>query len=140
MRRREFITMLGCAAAAWPLAARAQQPAMLVRRIAILMGVGKSDPEGQARLKAFRRGLGEAGWVEGRNLHIEDRWGASDPQDFRAYAAELVRQRPEAILANTPPAVSACARRLLRSQLCSLGCRRQWTQGLSKAWPVQAAT
>jgi ABC-type uncharacterized transport system substrate-binding protein len=80
---------------------------MLVRRIAILMGVGKSDPEGQARLKAFRRGLGEAGWVEGRNLHIEDRWGAGDPQNFRAYAAELVRQRPEAILANTPPAVSA---------------------------------
>jgi ABC-type uncharacterized transport system substrate-binding protein len=106
LRRREFITLIAGAAAAWPLAARAQQ-AMLVRRIAILMGVGKSDPEGQARLKAFRRGLGEAGWVEGRNLHIEDRWGAGDPQDFRAYAAELVRQRPEAILANTPPAVSA---------------------------------
>jgi len=93
IRRREFITLLGGAAVAWPLAARAQQSERM-RRIAILMGVSQSDPEGQARLKAFQRGLGEAGWVEGRNLHIEDRWGAG-------------LQRPEAILANTPPAVSA---------------------------------
>jgi len=106
IRRREFITLLGGAAVAWPLAARAQQSERM-RRIAILMGVSQSDPEGQARLKAFQRGLGEAGWVEGRNLHIEDRWGAGDPQRFRAYATELVLQRPEAILANTPPAVSA---------------------------------
>ena len=106
MRRREFITLLGGAAAALPIGVRAQQTER-VRRIAILMGVSQSDPEGQARLKAFQRGLGEAGWVGGRNLHIEDRWGAGDPQRFRAYATELVLQRPEAILANTPPAVSA---------------------------------
>jgi putative ABC transport system substrate-binding protein len=104
MRRREFIGGL-TGAAACPLVARAQhQP---VRRIGILMGVPKIDPEGQARLKAFQNGLGEAGWIEERNLHIEDRWSGGDPKAFRAYAAELVAQRPEAILANTPLAVSA---------------------------------
>jgi putative ABC transport system substrate-binding protein len=106
MRRRDFMALLGGAMPAWPAAAKAQQrqPA---RRIAVLMGVAMSDPEGQARLEAFQRGLREAGWVEGRNLEIEQRWGAGDPSAFRAHAAELVGQGPEAILANTPPAVSA---------------------------------
>jgi putative ABC transport system substrate-binding protein len=71
------------------------------------MGVGESDPEGQARLEAFRLGLEEAGWLEGRNLRIEHRWASGDPGAFRAHAAELVGLRPEAILANTPLSVSA---------------------------------
>src|ERR1044072_4697501 len=103
MRRREFIALIGSTSAA--VAARAQPPA--VRRIAILMGVGSTDPEGQARLNAFLRGLQDKGWVDGRNLHIEQRWGGGERDSFRAFAAELVSKEPEAILANTPPAVEA---------------------------------
>src|SRR3954451_4490370 len=111
MRRREF--MAAVAAATLSVCAAAQtQP---VRRIAILMGVRESDPEGQARLKAFRDGLEDAGWVEGRNLQLERRWGTGDPGAYRAYAAELIAGRPEAILANTPPAVSP-----LREQTASI--------------------
>jgi putative tryptophan/tyrosine transport system substrate-binding protein len=105
MRRREVIAALGAASVGWAVIANAQPRPLL--RIAILMGVAESDPEGQARLSAFRRGLEEAGWLEGRNLQIERRWGSGEPAAFRAYAAELVSLRPEAILANTPPAVSA---------------------------------
>jgi len=105
MRRREFLAGFGAALPVGAIVATAQdQPA---RRIAILMGVPKSDPEGQARLAAFQRGLAEAGWSGGNKLHIEDRWGAGDPRTFHENAAELIAQRPEAILANTPPAVAA---------------------------------
>src|SRR3954454_20486103 len=103
MRRREVIGLL---AGAMPAIANSQQR-QPVRRIAVLMGVAGGDPEGQPRLKAFQRGLGEAGWAEGRNLHVEQRWAAGDLSAFRAQAADLVGRSPEAILANTPPAVSA---------------------------------
>jgi ABC-type uncharacterized transport system substrate-binding protein len=97
MRRREFITLLGGAAAAWPLAARAQQ-AERVRRIGVLMPVA-DDPEGQARIAAFLQGLQQLGWAEGRNLQIDTRWGAGDADRFRKYAAELVALAPDVILA-----------------------------------------
>jgi DNA-binding LacI/PurR family transcriptional regulator len=88
MRRREFITLLG-GAAAWPLAARAQQGER-VRRIGVLMGQAANDPEGQARLAAFLQGLQELGWSVGRNVRIDIRWSAGNAADAHKYAAELV--------------------------------------------------
>jgi putative ABC transport system substrate-binding protein len=97
--RRKFVTLLGGAAAAWPLAARAQQAAR-VRRIGVLSTVPPDDPEIQARMAAFHQGLQEAGWVVGRNLRIEYRWSrAGDNEQTRKYATELVALEPEVILA-----------------------------------------
>ena len=107
MKRREFITLLGgAAAAAWPLAARAQQ-AERVRRIGVLMNVGADDPEGQARIVAFVQGLQQSGWSDGRNVRIDIRWGGGDPERIRKYAAELVALAPDGILATSTPAVAA---------------------------------
>jgi ABC-type uncharacterized transport system substrate-binding protein len=102
MRRREVITLLG-GAAAWPLGAHAQQPEK-VRRIAILMG-NPDDPQSQARVSAFRQGLQELKWQEGRSLRLDIRWGAGDADRIKAYATELVSLAPDVILAtNTPTA------------------------------------
>src|ERR671924_499886 len=77
VRRREFITLLGGAAAAWPMAGRAQQPERM-RRVAVLMNNAEDDPEGQARAAAFRQGLQALGWTEGKNLRITWHWTAGD--------------------------------------------------------------
>jgi putative tryptophan/tyrosine transport system substrate-binding protein len=98
MRRREIITLLGGGAAAWPLAARAQQPAK-VRRVGVLMGLAADDPEAQSRLAAFHQGLQQSGWAIGDNLRIEHRWAAGDPERMRRYAAEFVALAPDIILA-----------------------------------------
>jgi putative tryptophan/tyrosine transport system substrate-binding protein len=98
MRRREFITFFGSAAAAWPLAARAQQ-AERIRRIGVLMSLAADDPEDQARVAAFRQGLQQLGWTDGRNIRIDYRWGAGEPDRYRKYAAELVALGPDVILA-----------------------------------------
>jgi putative tryptophan/tyrosine transport system substrate-binding protein len=100
MRRREFITLFGGAAAAWPVAARSQQGER-VRRIGVLMNLAADDPEAQTRLAAFHQGLQEAGWAVGRNLRIEIRWGAGDADRFRRYAPELVALAPDVILATS---------------------------------------
>jgi ABC-type uncharacterized transport system substrate-binding protein len=105
MKRREFITLLG-AAAAWPLAARAQQDGAM-RRIGILMGQAATNPEGQARLAAFLQGLQETGWSVGRNMRIDIRWSAANADDTRKYAAELVALAPKIILSTGTPAVAA---------------------------------
>jgi putative ABC transport system substrate-binding protein len=76
MKRREFITLLG-GAAAWPIAARGQQPERM-RRIGVLISLAENDPEGQARMTAFLRGLQQLGWTDGRNVHIDYRWGAGE--------------------------------------------------------------
>src|SRR6266403_4429634 len=89
MKRREFITLLGGAAAAWPLAARAQQPGRM-RRIGVLMTVSENDPEGQARLDALRQGLNQLGGAEGKNLAIEYRWAGGDIRRLRDNTAELI--------------------------------------------------
>jgi putative ABC transport system substrate-binding protein len=100
MRRRDFITLLS--AAAWPLAARAQDQ---TKRVALLMGIAQDDPEGQARMSAFQQGLRDLGWQEGRNLRIDTRWGTGDADVIGTYAAELVSLVPDVILAtNTPTA------------------------------------
>src|SRR5262249_8131057 len=82
LKRRDFITLLG-SAAAWPLAARAQQPGS-VRRIGVLMNLAADDAEGQGRLAAFLQGLQEVGWAVGRNVRIDLRWGAGNADLFRA--------------------------------------------------------
>jgi putative ABC transport system substrate-binding protein len=85
LQRREFITLLG-GAAAWPLAAQAQQPDRM-RRIGVLMPLAESDPEGRARIAAFGEGLEKLGWTEGREVQIEYRWTAGDPDRARAYGS-----------------------------------------------------
>jgi putative ABC transport system substrate-binding protein len=94
MRRREFILALG-GAAAWPLAASAQQRE---RRIGVLTNLAENDPEGQIRNAVFLQGLQELGWLEGRNLRVEQRWTAGDADQGRKYAAELVALAPDVIL------------------------------------------
>jgi len=96
--RRDFITLLGGATIAWPLAARAQQPERM-RRVGVLMNLGSDDAEAQARNAAFLQGLQELGWTVGRNVRIEYRWGAGDAELFRRHASELVALAPDVILA-----------------------------------------
>jgi putative tryptophan/tyrosine transport system substrate-binding protein len=100
MRRREFISILGGAAAAWPLAAGAQQGERM-RRIGIVIGAtAAGDAEGQARIDVFRQAMELLGWTTGRNLQIEYRWGMADPASIRKYAAELVTSAPDVILSS----------------------------------------
>jgi putative ABC transport system substrate-binding protein len=98
MRRRQFIALLG-GAAAWPLAARAQQPEQ-TRRIGVLMSLAADDKEGQARVDAFAQGLRELGWIDGRNVQIDIRWAAGGDRIRQRYAAELVALSPDVIMAS----------------------------------------
>jgi putative ABC transport system substrate-binding protein len=98
MKRRKFMTLLGGAAIAWPLAARAQQRERM-RRIGMLMTYAADDPAGQARLLAFAQELAQSGWIDGRNVHINVRWGGVDPERIRGYAAELIALAPDVIVA-----------------------------------------
>jgi putative tryptophan/tyrosine transport system substrate-binding protein len=106
MKRRDFVTLLGGAAAAWPLAARAQQPERM-RRIGVFMGLAADDPEGQARVAAFLQGLQEWGWSVGRNVRIDTRWTGGDADRLRTYAAELVTLAPDVIMVNGGSLVGA---------------------------------
>jgi putative ABC transport system substrate-binding protein len=100
VRRRAFITLLGGAAAAWPLAARAQQ-ADRVRRIGALIGAPSADnPDAQANIRAFLQVLQQLGWTDGRNVRIDIRWGAGNADDIRKYAAELAALAPDVIFAS----------------------------------------
>ena len=100
MRRRQFIKMLGGAAATWPCAARAQQSNKM-RRVGVLLNLAAEDPEGQSRLAAFLQGMQEAGWAVGRNLRVDLRWGAGDMDRIRKQAVDLVALAPDVILAST---------------------------------------
>ena len=112
MKRREFITLVGGAAAAttvWPFGTRAQQRLDRVRRIAVLMGVA-NDSQGQERVRAFRQGLQAAGWADGPNVQIDYHWVGGDADRARAYAAEVVSLQPDVILANGTSVVAALQR------------------------------
>ena len=108
MRRREFITLLGGAAVAWPCAAQAQTDKL--RRVGVLMGYAENDPEAQIRFAAFVKRLAALGWIEGNNLRMEVRWSAGDVNRATALAKELVSLKPEVILANTTPVSNALQR------------------------------
>jgi putative tryptophan/tyrosine transport system substrate-binding protein len=98
LRRRQFITLLG-GAAAWPVTARAQAERM--RRVGLLMGYPEGDVEGQASVGAFQRRLQELGWIEGRNIQIDIRWAGADPNKARTFAKELVATQPDVIVPST---------------------------------------
>jgi putative tryptophan/tyrosine transport system substrate-binding protein len=106
MRRREFVKLIAGGAAAWPLAARGQQPEQM-RRIGVLLGLSDGHPETQSRVTGFQKGLRDLGWVEGRNIRVDYRFAATDPNRIREYTAELIRLTPDVIVANAIPVVSA---------------------------------
>jgi putative tryptophan/tyrosine transport system substrate-binding protein len=97
MRRREFVMLL-CAAAAWPLAARAQQGDRM-RRIGVLMNVSADDPDAQANVVTFLKAMQQLGWIDGSNVRIEFRWGTGNADNIRKYAVELAALTPDVILA-----------------------------------------
>jgi putative ABC transport system substrate-binding protein len=104
MRRREFITLIGGTAAAWPFAAQAQGK---MRRIGVLINLAADDPEGQSRLAGFLQGLQEAGWAVGRNVTIDVRWAAADVELMKRFAKELVALEPDLIFTSSTPATAA---------------------------------
>ncbi|MGA9081639.1 MAG: ABC transporter substrate-binding protein [Pseudolabrys sp.] len=106
MRRRDFIRVIGGSAVAWPLAARAQQPGQM-RRVSVLLGLVEKDPEANARLKAFRLGLRDLGWIEGHNVQIEYRFAGANLESIKKHVAELVRLAPDVIVANSTPVMAA---------------------------------
>jgi len=110
MKRRAFLTLLGSAVAAWPLAARAQQPTKRGRRIGVLIGFAETDPAVQSWLAAFRDALAKLGWTEGSNFQIELRWAGYDSDRMKTFAKELVDLRPDAILSVTTPVTGALVR------------------------------
>jgi putative tryptophan/tyrosine transport system substrate-binding protein len=103
--RREFITLLGGAAVAWPMAARAQQGDQ--RRVGIFMDLAEQDREGQARVAAFREGMQKLGWIEGRNVHYDYRWTAGNPTVMERFAVELIALKPEVIMNGGLPTLVA---------------------------------
>jgi putative ABC transport system substrate-binding protein len=119
MKRREFITLLGGAAATWPLAARGQQ-ATGVRRVAFLHPYVENDPEVLARVIAFREGLEALGWTENRNIRIEHRYSGGDLGRIRAYAQELVRFAPDLIVGSGTPITAALKQATAPSRLYSM--------------------
>ena len=108
VRRREFIKLITGAAVAWPISTHAQGDRP--RRIGVLMSLGQSDPGGQARIKAFLEGLEALGWIEGRNLQIDYRWGDGSTDRIRNYAAEMVQLAPEVIAGNSTAVIDALHR------------------------------
>ena len=106
--RREFIAALG-GAASWPLAARAQQGDR-VRRIGVLIPLDENDPEGKRRYSGFTQALADLGWIDGRNVRMDLRWGGGDINRIRALAQGLVRSQPDIILTGSIPATAALQR------------------------------
>jgi putative ABC transport system substrate-binding protein len=110
MRRRKFISLIGGAAAWWPLAVRAQQPERM-RRLGMLLGGTETDPQMQAGVEAFSKALAMLGWTDGRNIHVDYRWGHADVDRMRMLAKELVSLSPDLMVGTSRPP----GRSLLRS-------------------------
>jgi putative tryptophan/tyrosine transport system substrate-binding protein len=105
MKRRDFVTLVGGAAASWPLAAYAQRTGGM-RKVGVLLAGVESNPDSQVRIAAFRRGFAELGWKEGENVQIEYRWSAGQGDLIRRNAEELVALKPDVILANSTPVIA----------------------------------
>src|SRR5215813_13067989 len=139
MRRRAFITLLG-GAAAWPLAARAQQGERM-RRIGVLEGFAESNREGQERAAAFREGLKQLGWVEGRNIRIDIRWAApGDAELIRRLARELVALQPDLILSSSTPTTAALLNETRTSPSSSQISLIRWASGFVASYPRPGET
>ena len=133
MKRRNFITLLGGAAAAWPLAARAQQPDR-IRRIAVLSPLAEDDPEMTARLAGFRQGLEKRGWSEDRNVRIDYRFAPDSSADqAQVQAKELIALQPDVILAQGRRSSPRCSGRAARFRSCSPVSPTRSGQDLSRA-------
>jgi putative ABC transport system substrate-binding protein len=109
MRRRDFLAGIAGSTASWPMVARAQQSERM-RRIGVFMSTAEDDPVGQSRLAAFQKAMQQLGWNEGRNVHMDTRWGTNDTDLYRKYAAELVALAPDVILSATGPSTQALQR------------------------------
>ena len=118
MRQRQFMSLLGGAAAAYPFAARAQQSER-VRRVGVLMSTTENDVEGQARIGAFLQGLRQSGWAVPGNVRIETRWGGGDAERIRKYAAEFVRSRRTSSWRVAARSRGRCCRRRARCRSSS---------------------
>ena len=106
MHRRDFIRVIAGSAVGWPLAAHGQKSER-VRRVSVLLGTPENDPETKSRIRAFRLGMRDAGWVEGRNIQIELRYAGPDRDAINKHVAELIRLAPDGILANSSPVMAA---------------------------------
>ena len=106
MRRRDFITLIGGTAATWPLAARAQRTDRM-RTVSVLLGLGEKDPEAINRIKSFRLGMRDLGWIEGRNVQIDYRFAGTDLESINKNVAEVVQLAPDVIVANSSAAMVA---------------------------------
>jgi putative tryptophan/tyrosine transport system substrate-binding protein len=140
MKRREFITLVGGAAAAWPVVARAQQPER-VRRIGVLMASPADDSENQARMAAFLEGLAQLGWTDGRNVRIDTRWATTNADDLRRHAAELAALVPDVLVAASGTAtVAPLLQRPAPCRSCSWLSSTRSAPVSSRAWGGRAAT
>ena len=106
MRRRDFIKIVAGSAAAWPLVAHAQQGER-TRRVSVLLGLDEKDSEAQRRVKAFRLGMRDLGWIEGRNIQIEYRFAGSNLESINKHVAEVIGLAPDVIVANSTPVIAA---------------------------------
>ena len=136
MRRRDFITLVGGAAAGWPLAARAQQPDR-VRRLGVMTDTAENNPEGQARVAALRQRLRELGWLEGRNLKVDYRWSESNIEHARAYAAEIVALDPDVIFALANSQLAPLSRETRTIPIVFVGSRIQLDQATSQVLRIR---
>jgi ABC-type uncharacterized transport system substrate-binding protein len=137
--RRAFITLLGGAAAAWPLTARAQQGDRM-RRVGVLMNLAEGDPEGEARIAAFRRALQQLGWTDGHNVRINYRWAAGDAGHFHRYAEELLALAPDILLASATPSIQALREVTRTVPIVFVNVADPVGAGLSRTWRDRAGT
>jgi putative ABC transport system substrate-binding protein len=138
IRRREFITLLGGAAAAWPVAVRAQQPERK-RRIGVLMGTAESDPDQKALVSTFADALADLGWRDGRNIQIEYRWASGDAARLREQAAELTSLMPDVVLAQGTPPTTALRHAAPATAIVFVMVTIPSEAGWSRAWRIRVA-
>jgi hypothetical protein len=139
MRRREFISLIGGVAVAWPLAARAQQSDR-VRVIGSLNILAEDDPEAKLRMAAFKQGLQQLGWTEGSNVRIEERWAGNDAGRVHKYAAELAALAPDVVLTSGSVTMGQSSRRSAPCQSCSCRLLIRSDPDTSIAWRDRVAT